>query len=149
MSTSVVHYNIIMISVSTCQLRSWTTLKLIHSHAWEKVRKALGKGKSAPGTNSTITAEMLNDNYSNVSTDPNYQASTLKSTAPQPEAFFSEMQIFHLLKFKTDLSILQAPALWNALPHHLCSQSHSLLSLSSSQFHKQLKTHLFLHSYPP
>ena len=48
----------------------------------------------------------------------------------------------------------QAPALWNALPHHLrshshSSQSHSLLSLSSSQFHKQLKTHLFLHSYPP
>ena len=48
----------------------------------------------------------------------------------------------------------QAPALWNALPHHLRSHSHSsqadsLLSLSSSQFHKQLKTHPFLHSYPP
>ena len=46
----------------------------------------------------------------------------------------------------------QALALWNALPHHLrslshFSQSHSLLSLSSSQFHKQLKTHIFLHSY--
>ena len=41
-----------------------------------------------------------------------------------------------------------APALWNALPYHLRSLSHSspahsLLSLSSSQFHKQLKTHLF------
>ena len=36
--------------------------------------------------------------------------------------------------------------LWNALPHHLrshSSESHFLLSLSSSQFHKQLKTHLF------
>ena len=44
----------------------------------------------------------------NVSTDPNYQAPTLKSTAPQPEAFFSEMQIFHLLKFKTDFSILSS-----------------------------------------
>ena len=51
----------------------------------------------------------------------------------------------------------QAPVLWNSLPHHLLShslasssQTHSpLLSLSSSQFHKQLKTHLFLHSYPP
>ena len=48
----------------------------------------------------------------------------------------------------------QAPAFWNALPHHLRSHSHSslshsLLSPSSSQFHEQLKTHLFLHSYPP
>ena len=34
---------------------------------------------------------------------------------------------------------------------YICDMSapHSLLSLSSSQFHKQLKTHLFLHSYPP
>ena len=64
---------------------------------WEKVRQASGKRKSAPGTNSTITADRLNDHYSNVSTDPSYQAPTLKSTAPQPEAFSSEMQIFHLL----------------------------------------------------
>ena len=49
----------------------------------------------------------------------------------------------------------QAPVLWNSLPHHLRSHSLAsssqtrtpLLSLSSSQFHKQLKTHLFLHSY--
>ena len=58
------------------------------------------------------------------------------------------------LKISDRSSYFQAPALWNALPHHLrshshSSQSHSLLSLSSSQFHKQLKTHLFLHSYPP
>ena len=43
--------------------------------------------------------------------------------------------------------------LFGMLNHpHLRSQSHSshsLLSLSSSQFHKPLKTHLFLHSYPP
>ena len=43
---------------------------------------------------------------------------------------------------------------WNVLPHHLrshshSSQSHYLLSLSSSQFHKQPKTHLFLHSHLP
>ena len=51
----------------------------------------------------------------------------------------------------------QAPALWNSLPHHLRALSstsptqtnNSLLSLSSSQFHKQLKTYLFLQSYPP
>ena len=50
----------------------------------------------------------------------------------------------------------QAPVLWNSLPHHLRSHSLALsskthtplLSLSSSQFHKQLKTHVFLHSYP-
>ena len=56
------------------------------------------------------------------------------------------------LKISDRSFYFQAPALWNALPHHLCShssQSDSLLSLSSSQFHKQLKTHLFLHSYPP
>ena len=56
------------------------------------------------------------------------------------------------LKISDRSFYFQAPALWNALPHHLhshSSQSHSLLSLSSSQFHKQLKTHLFLHSYPP
>ena len=53
----------------------------------------------------------------------------------------------------------QAPALWNALylticvhflQHHLRTQTNnSLLSLSSSQFHKQLKTYLFLQFYPP
>ena len=58
------------------------------------------------------------------------------------------------LKISDRSFYFQVPALWNALPHHLrshshSSQSHSLLSLSSSQFHKQLKTHLFLHSYPP
>ena len=58
------------------------------------------------------------------------------------------------LKISDRSFYFQALALWNALPHHLrshshSSQSHSLLSLSSSQFHKQLKTHLFLHSYPP
>ena len=56
------------------------------------------------------------------------------------------------LKISDRSFYFQAPALWNALPHHLrshSSQSDSLLSLSSSQFHKQLKTHLFLHSYPP
>ena len=58
------------------------------------------------------------------------------------------------LKISDRSFYFQAHALWNALPHHLrshshSSQSHSLLSLSSSQFHKQLKTHLFLHSYPP
>ena len=58
------------------------------------------------------------------------------------------------LKISDRSFYFQAPALWNALPHHLrshshSSQSHSLLSLSSSQFQKQLKTHLFLHSYHP
>ena len=58
------------------------------------------------------------------------------------------------LKISDRSFYFQAPTLWNALPHHLrshshSSQAHSLLSLSSSQFHKQLKTHLFLHSYPP
>ena len=58
------------------------------------------------------------------------------------------------LKISDRSFYFQAPALWNALPHHLrshshSSQSHSLLSLAFSQFHKQLKTHLFLHSYPP
>ena len=58
------------------------------------------------------------------------------------------------LKISDRSFYFQARALWNALPHHLrshshSSESHSLLSLSSSQFHKQLKTHLFLHSYPP
>mgnify|MGYP003531577293 CR=1 FL=1 len=51
----------------------------------------------------------------------------------------------------------QAPALWNSLPQHLRALSstsstqtnYSLLSLFSSQFHKQLKTYLFLQSYPP
>ena len=52
------------------------------------------------------------------------------------------------LKISDRSFYFQAPALWNALAHHLrshshSSQSHSLLSLSSSQFHKQLKTHLF------
>ena len=48
-------------------------------------------------------------------------------------------------------------ALWNSLPQHLRALSstsptqtnNSLLSLPSSQFHKQLKTYLFLQSYPP
>ena len=62
-------------------------------------------------------------------------------------------------RFKiTDRSFYhQAPALWNSLPQHLRALSstsptqtnNSLLSLSSSQFHKQLKTYLFLQSYPP
>ena len=51
----------------------------------------------------------------------------------------------------------QAPALWNSLPQYLRALSSTsstqtnnpLLSLSSSQFHKQLKTYLFLQSYPP
>ena len=51
----------------------------------------------------------------------------------------------------------QAPDLWNSLPKHLRAHSsmsptqtnYSFLSLSSSQFHKQLKTYLFLQSYPP
>ena len=50
----------------------------------------------------------------------------------------------------------QAPALWNSLRKHLFVHSsmsptqinYSLLSLSSSQFHKQLKTYVFLQSYP-
>ena len=52
------------------------------------------------------------------------------------------------LKISDRSFYFQAPALWNALPHHLrshshSSQSHSLLSLSSSQFHKQLKNSPF------
>ena len=51
----------------------------------------------------------------------------------------------------------QAPALWNSLPQHLRALSSAsptqtnnpLLSLSSSQFHEQLKTYLFLQSFPP
>ena len=58
----------------------------------------------------------------------------------------------------------QAPALWNALPKNLrahsltssspklppeTSETTSLLELSSTLFHKKLKTHLFLNSYPP
>ena len=56
----------------------------------------------------------------------------------------------------------QAPVLWNALSHGSrnlrslslasSSQSNSLLSFSSSRFHKQLKSHLFLlslHFFPP
>jgi hypothetical protein len=52
-----------------------------------------------------------------------------------------------------------APALWNGLPVGLrtpinnCSDHSSLnsftLGLSPSQFHKKLKSHLFLHSFPP
>ena len=58
------------------------------------------------------------------------------------------------LKISDRSFYFQASALWNALPHHLCShshssQAHSLLLIFSSQFHKQLKTHLFLHSYLP
>ena len=51
----------------------------------------------------------------------------------------------------------QAPALWNSLPKHLRALSstlptqtnNSLLSLSSFQFHKQLKTYLSLQPNPP
>ena len=51
----------------------------------------------------------------------------------------------------------QAPAIWHSLSQHLRALSSAsptqtnnpLLSLSSSQFHKQLKTYLFLQSYPP
>jgi len=64
---------------------------------WEKVRQASGKGKSGPCNNPNITAEMLNEHYSKVSTDPKYEAPTLKSTATLPEAFLTETQIFHLL----------------------------------------------------
>ena len=58
------------------------------------------------------------------------------------------------LKISDRSFYFQAPGLWDALPHPLSShshfsQSHSFLSLSSYQFHKQLKTHLFLYSYPP
>jgi len=57
-----------------------------------------------------------------------------------------------------------APVLWNALPKNLrsysstssssklsseTSQTTSLLELSPTLFHKKLKTHLFLNSYPP
>ena len=55
---------------------------------WEKVRQASGTGKSAPGSNTTITAEMLNDHYSNVSTDPNYQGSHVEVYDPSTQSFF-------------------------------------------------------------
>ena len=52
-----------------------------------------------------------------------------------------------------------APALWNNLPKtlrcrtltsNLYTENHpGLLILTPPQFHKQLKTHLFQHSYPP
>ena len=49
-----------------------------------------------------------------------------------------------------------APVLWNNLPKHLRSFSQNSpnnndpqLSLNPLQFHSQLKTHLFLHSFPP
>jgi len=46
-----------------------------------------------------------------------------------------------------------APHLWNSLPNclrqpTLCPESGSLAQ-SRSIFHRQLKTHLFLHSFPP
>jgi len=45
------------------------------------------------------------------------------------------------------------PHLWNSLPNCLrqpavCPQSGSLAQ-SRSTFHRQLKTHLFIHSFPP
>jgi hypothetical protein len=54
-----------------------------------------------------------------------------------------------------------APVLWNRLPKELrqpvihssrtnqCGSTTSLLALSSSVFHKKLKTHLFRQSFPP
>ena len=61
------------------------------------------------------------------------------------------------LKITDQFFYHQAPALWNSLPQHLRAFSSAsptrtnnpLLSLFSSQFHKQLKKYSFLQSYPP
>ena len=55
-------------------------------------------------------------------------------------------------KFLTDLSTfkrLHFGMLYHIIFALILILLNLILSLSSSQFHKQLKTHLFLHSYPP
>ena len=62
------------------------------------------------------------------------------------------LQILLGSKFLTDLSIFKL-LLFGMLYHTIFAlillKLHYHLSLSSSQFHKQLKTHFFLRSYPP
>ena len=94
---------------------------------------------------------------------PNHQPSTLRDllTVQQTRSIRSSDVV--ILQRPANPSRLQindrsfyhrAPALWNNLPktlrcRTLTSNHPGLLILTPPQFHKQLKTHLFQHSYPP
>ena len=62
-----------------------------------RLGKPRGRGNLPRAPTQTLQLKSWMNIISNVSTDPKYQAPTLKSTASQPYEFFTEIQIFHLL----------------------------------------------------
>ena len=100
---------------------------------WEKVRQASGKGKSGPCNNPNITAEMLNEHYSKVSTDPKYEAPIRWNVRPHCLKLSSQKR-----KFSTSLTTLiqqlqgttvSRPGFWELL-RRLCQGRSPRCSIS-------------------
>lgn len=66
---------------------------------WAKVRQLTGRDKSAMHQNTTFSADQLNDHYAAVSTDANYSAPMVKSTANNrhDECHINDLRMFNIL----------------------------------------------------
>jgi len=66
---------------------------------WSKVRQLTGRSKDQAISQSTLSAELLNDHYAAISTDAHYTAPCVKSTCNNIDAssHVSEWRIFNIL----------------------------------------------------
>ena len=64
---------------------------------WDRVRGVLGKNKKIAAETPGVTASLLNQHYAEISTDSNYSASPLKSTAHERVNCFDEIAVFNML----------------------------------------------------
>jgi len=85
--------------------------------------------------------------------EPPHLLDKLNFRPPGSTRSSSQVPSVKLQTGKRSFSYATPPHLWNSLPNclrqpALCPQS-GLLAQSRSTFHRQLKTHLFLHSFLP
>jgi hypothetical protein len=85
-----------LIAKANCSRLAYLNGKKASKTMWSEVRKSLNTQKHSSAVPSP-TADVLNDHYARVSTDPNYIISEGKSTCSQQIIYFTEQSTFWML----------------------------------------------------
>jgi len=90
------HVRTVIARQNSSWLRKVNTRKCARD-AWKKVREVTGRTRREHPDVDGITAQVLNDHYAVISTDPQYQESKLKQTAVDRRSGISEFEVFRML----------------------------------------------------
>jgi hypothetical protein len=84
--------------IARCSASYFSRREPSSKELWGKVRKVMGRESRTDVAGTTnFTADMLNNHYARISTDPHYTSPLLKLTAITGETFVTEEQVFHIL----------------------------------------------------